>query len=404
MRTTVTRPVPLLLLLALALLPACSAPGARQATEQPARAVGAVTVEMTELASTFEAGGVLRARNAAVISSRILAPVRRVPVRAGDVVRRGQTLVEMDAAESTAQAARAAAALAAARQAGAVAAADVAGAESALTLARTTHGRISTLAAQKSATPQELDQAAADLGLAEARLAAARARVIEAEAALDAAAAAAEAARISASYAVLVAPFDGVVTERRVDPGTTAAPGTALVFVEEAGPVQLEVRLDAARAAHVRPRQAVDIRLDGDPDGTWRTARVAEISRIDPDAHSFAVKIDLENLPAAGRVPARLPETTMTPRSGMFGRARFEGPARAVLSIPETSVIRRGQLSFVFVIADSIVRLRAVSTGSPAGDRLEILDGLAAGERVVAAPDPALTDGARVTSGAGGQP
>ena len=84
-------------------------------------------------------------------------------------------------------------------------------------------------------------------------------------------------------------------------------------------------------------------------------------------------------------------------RSGLFGRARFAGAPRTLLIIPTAAVVRRGQLSFVFVAADGHARLRAVSLGESAATGVEVLDGLSAGEAVLLSPPATLTDGARIT-------
>jgi hypothetical protein len=77
---------------------------------------------------------------------------------------------------------------------------------------------------------------------------------------------------------------------------------------------------------------------------------------------------------------------------------------RNALVVPVTAVVRRGQLSLVFVVdADRRARMRAVTLGAPADDGIEILAGLSAGETVVVVPLPSLTDGAAVRA-AGGQP
>jgi RND family efflux transporter MFP subunit len=344
-------------------------------------------VEPLDWPATFEAGGTLTPRNTAMISSRILAPITAVHVRAGDRVRRGQPLVDLDAAELTAHAAQAAAGLAAATQASNAADADLRSARAALTLARVAHDRVKTLHDQRSATTQELDQAVADFAMAQARLDAAEARLKAAAAALEAADAASRAADIARSYGVLSAPFDGIIADRAADPGTTATPGALLLVVEDPATLQLEVRLDATRVTDVHAGDAVDVCIDGEgeSDGPWVAGRVTEIARIDPSAHSFAVKIAL---PSAGSW-----------RSGLFGRARFRGAARRTLAVPATAVVRRGQLAFVYVAdAAGVARLRAVSTGATDERRVELLDGVAPGERIVVSPPPGLEDGARITA------
>jgi RND family efflux transporter MFP subunit len=364
---------------------ACSSPPEATPAETAAVPVSVGVVDSRDWPSFTEAGGTLEARLTAVVSSRILAPIVAVHVRAGDKVRRGQVVVEMDAAEYRAQAARSTSSLEAARLAADAAAADVNGAEAALELARLTHDRIRKLHEQKSATTQELDQAVAGLTGAQSRLTAARAASESASAAFAAARSAAEAGDIVATYAALTAPFDGTVVERYVDPGTMAAPGTPLLVIEDPRALRLEVALDATRAAGVTVGSAADIRLDADgPDAPWVEGRVAEIARVASESQSFTVKID---------VPAG-PEW----RSGLFGRARFPGPSRQAVTAPATAVLTRGQLRLMFVVSpDNIARLRAIRTGDTLGDRVEVLAGLSAGETVIVSPPPALADGTRVT-------
>lgn len=365
---------------AAAVSPAC-APTPRQAVEErPAVAAATATADLTELTSPFEAGGVVRARATALVASRVMAPITAVHVRAGDRVRRGATLVTLDARDINANRARADASSLAAAETVRAAEGDVTAAESAVQLARLTRDRMASLQATRSATTQELDQAVAALETAEAQRASARARLAAATAARDAARAGADAATITTTYAVLAAPFDGIVTERNAEPGSMAAPGVPLLTVEDAAAYRLEVQIDEARASRIAPGQRVDVRLDtGDP-AAWRDGRVAEIARVDPASHSFLVKIDL---PGGGEA-----------RSGLFGRARFAGPPRRALTVPASALVKRGQLTFVFLAdADRRARLRPVSIGAAPGDRAEILAGLRQGDTVVVNPPPALADG-----------
>jgi multidrug efflux pump subunit AcrA (membrane-fusion protein) len=340
---------------------------------------------ITSLPSTFEAGGVVRARVTAQVASRVMSPVVDVKIHAGDRVRRGDPLVVLDGREMLAHRERAAASVVAAQESASAAEADVAAAEASLQLARATHQRVADLAGKGSATPQELDQARAGLQAAEAQLRAAQARRAAAHAGHDAARAATAAAEAGVGYTVLAAPFAGVVTERSVDPGAMAMPGTPLLTIEDPASFRLEVRLDEARAAQVAPGRQVEVAI-GDAAGsvrTWSPATIAEIARLDPASHAFLVKIDLP------------PGTEV--RSGAFGRARFSGPARQTLTVPESAVVRRGQLTFVFTVdAEKRAHLRAVSPGAAAAGRLEVLAGLTDGDPVVVNPPPALVDGGRI--------
>ena len=375
---------------------ACGTTPEARPDNSPAVAVTTAAASQVDWPAQFDAGGVLRARTTATIASRLLAPVLAVRVRPGDRVRQGQALVDLDAAGLGAQATRAAAAVTAASEGATAAAADVEGAEAALVLAKATHARIAQLRADRAATAQELDEAVAALAAADSRLKGARARRSEAAASLDAVTAARMAANTDASYRTLTAPFDGVVIERSIDPGSMATPGAPLLVIESPSALQLEVRIDASRAAFISLGETVQVHVDTETAGApAHDGRVTEISRIDADAHSFGIKISLPETPGW--------------RSGLFGRARFAGAPRRTIVIPASAVIRRGQLSFVFVASmDGHARLRAVSLGEtgpggPTGPSgIEVLDGLTAGELVLLTPPPALTDGAKITtSGAG---
>ena len=345
----------------------------------PAQTLATSPVTVGDLTATFEAGGIVRARTTAALAARVMAPVVSVHVRPGDTVRRGATLVTLDARELTAHAARGKASTLAADEAVRAAEAQMQAAEAGLRLAQATHGRISDLHEKQSATPHELDQAVAALRAAEAQVSGARAQHAAAAAALDAARAGADAADIGVSYTTLTAPFDGVVASRSVDPGTMAAPGIPLLVIEQTGVSHLEATLDEARAAHVRVGQSVEVRLD-DSSEEWRQATVTEVGRLDASSHSFLVKIDLPS--DAGQ------------KTGAFGRARFAGAPRRALAVPAASVVRRGQLAFVFVVGpERLARLRPVTPGMVAGDRAEILAGLSDGEAVVSAPPLDLRDG-----------
>jgi multidrug efflux pump subunit AcrA (membrane-fusion protein) len=372
--------------LAAVLAAGCAATPPRQASaDAPPLTVSLGRADVADLPSTFEGGGVVRARSTAVIASRVMAPITEVLVRPGDRVRRGAPLVRLDAREATAAAARASAALDAARQSADAAAADARAAEAGLRLAQLTHDRVAALHEKRSATSQELDQATASLGTAQAQTGSAVARIAAAGAAREEAQAALQSAQVASSYTVVTAPFDGLITERGVDPGTMAMPGAPLLTLEDAAAFRLEVRLDEARAAQVAIGQTADVSLSGTgaPADAWRPARIVEIARLDAASHGFVVKLDL---PGDARV-----------RSGQFGRARFLGPARRTLTVPVSAAIRRGQLTFVFAVdPEGVARLRPVSVGAIAGERLEVLAGVHEGDRVVTDPPATLSDGTRI--------
>jgi RND family efflux transporter MFP subunit len=365
-------------------LPACSRDTKTIRADAPDPIpVTVMTVTMADIADTFEAGGVVQARTTATIMARILAPVREVRAAPGDRVRAGQVVIVLDGRDLAAQARRARAAGVSADQDVIAAASERQAAEAALTLARATHARIADLHTKRSATPQELDDATGALRAAEARATAAAARALAAVSGVEGARAASEAADTTETFAHITAPFDGVVTEKMVEPGNMAAPGTPLMRVEDTRGFRLDVRVDESRIGQISPGTTVPISLDAGTDGTPRrvSGTVTEVGRaVDADARAFLVKI-------------LLPADTGL-RSGMFGRAHFSARPRRALTVPAAALVQRGQITSVFVVENDVARVRLVNVSGA-----EVLAGLSDGEVVIVAAPPTLTDGRRVRAG-----
>ena len=333
---------------------------------------------------TFEAGGVIRARITAHVTSRIAAEVREVRVQPGDRVRQGQIVAVLDDRDLAARRSQAQASYLAAQSGTASAEAERGSAAARLTLARASHQRIEQLREKNSATPQELDRATAELRMAEGAVRAADARAAEASASEAAAQAGGRASDVAASFSTIVAPFDGLITNRLLEPGNMAAPGVPILTVETTDGFRLEVQVDAGHAGSIDVGDVADVRLDGPGEADTLTSRVVEVARaIDPMSHAFVVKVQL---PAAAAA-----------RSGMFARARFTGDRREALTVPPSAIVRRGQLSLVFVVDGSRrARMRAVTTGARSEDSVEVLAGIQPGETVVVNPPASLVDGAEV--------
>jgi multidrug efflux pump subunit AcrA (membrane-fusion protein) len=362
-------------------LTGCSTPRAAAATADAADpiTVAVAEVAMTDVASAVDSGGVVQARTTARITARIMAPVREVRVSPGDRVREGQTLIVLDGNDLAAGARSARSAAIAAEQGSNAAAAERQAAEAGLALALASHDRIAGLQARRSATAQELDDATAALRSSEARVAGASARALQAASAVESARAASDQASTTESFARIAAPFDGVVTEKMVEPGNMASPGTPLLRLEDTRGFRLEVRVDESRIGQIRNGDSVPVFL-----GTATASivgKVDEISRaVDADARAFLVKVALPDAPGL--------------RSGEFGKARFSGTPRRALTIPSSAVVRRGQLASVFVVDKGVARVRVVNLRES-----EVLAGLTESEVVILSPQAGITDGRRVSVG-----
>lgn len=342
--------------------------------KEPAKAASPVITGVTvqavaaeKVADRQEAVGTVRARNAFALAARIPGTVSAVLVKEGDLVARGKLLLTLDAAESTAGAASAQAGVEEARR-------GVEEARARLQLADATFERYHKLFVEQAVTRQEFDSRRTDKDVAEQGLARAEARLVQARET-------SRAAGTVAGYTRIVAPVAGIVTGKSADVGMTVFPGTPLLTVEGEGGYRLEAAAPESLLGTVRTGQQVSVDIDGIA-GTL-SGRVAEVVPVsDPASRTFTVKVDIA---AKGL------------RSGAYGRVAFPTGSHQGILVPKAAIVERGALTSVWVVdKDKTVRMRLVKAGKPAGDRVEVLSGLTAGEQVVVGGVEKAVDGARI--------
>ncbi|MCX7798979.1 MAG: efflux RND transporter periplasmic adaptor subunit [Fimbriimonadales bacterium] len=253
--------------------------------------------------------------------------------------------------------------------------------------------------AQEGTRVEDLRAAEQAYRQAEATVAAARAAVLQARAGLLQAkvreeeiraahaqvgqsAASVRLARTNRSYTKIVAPFDGVVTTRFVDPGSMAATGAPLLTVV-GGPTRLEAVVPEANIARIRLGMPVSVDLDAllkSIDG-----RVAEIRPYgDATTHTFLVRVEL-------------PEGTAA-KPGMYGRARFEIGVRKQILVPKTAVWTKDGMHCVYAVTEGRAVMRIVMPGEEYGPNLRVLSGLEPGDVIVANHADVDREGQRVAA------
>jgi RND family efflux transporter MFP subunit len=318
---------------------------------------------------TVRATGTLHARESATISAQVVGRIERVLVHEGDNVRTGQMLVVLDDARLRASVDQAQAAHRAAEH-------QQAAAQNQSALAASTLARYKQLQAEKSVSPQEMDEVTR-------RAEAAAAGVEALHAQSDAVKAQESGARAMLGYTRLSAPFAGVVTARMADPGSMAAPGVPLIQVESAGPLQLQAVVDESAIGRIRKGMKLPVTINGLANGD-SAGTVAEIvPAADPSSHSFLVKINLA------------PSAQL--HSGMYGSAEISTGTHQAILVPRSAVAFRGSLSCVYVLdASGIAQLRSITLGAAHGELVEVLSGLSSNEKLVDLPSDRDLAGKRV--------
>jgi multidrug efflux system membrane fusion protein len=338
------------------------------------------TVRLESAPSLYEAVGTIRSATTSVLAAQLGGSVREIAVKTGDRVRRGQLLALLDDRSPRAQLQAAEAGVNEATQGLAEVEQALQAATADRKFAEVTYNRYKGLLAKNSLSRQEFDGAEAryKAGLANERaLEAKKQQVVARE---QQARSQQDSAETYFSYSRIVSPLDGVVTAKSVDAGTVVMPGTPLLTVEDTSRYRLEASLPEEYLPDAKVGQAVAVTTDhGQFEG-----HVAEVvPAADPASRTFLVKIDLPR--------------DCNCRSGEYAHASFPIGEAKRLAVLSSAVVEHGQLQGVFVVsAEGKVEYRLVKTGKTFGNRVEILSGLAQGEKVAVSATDRLRDGARV--------
>lgn len=313
---------------------------------------GAAEVPLIETRAAAAAGvvsleGHLEPQRQATVAAQAGGSVLALLVKAGDRVKAGQPIARIDDRDAAAGVQRVDAALAQA--------------EAEARNARLAAERTRELRAQGFVSQAALDTA-------ETQFKAASAGVQQAQAARSQAA-------LARGFATVVAPFEGVVLATHLDAGDLAAPGRAIATVYAPGALRATLQVPLSQAGAWRQAQRVEIELPGGQ--RVQPLRRTELQGADPVSQTVEWRFDLE--PAA--VAALLPGQVV--RAWASGAPVADASPR--LRLPASAVLRRGELTAVYVAQDRGFVLRAVRLGADRGSEgVEVLAGLKPGEKVAA--------------------
>jgi RND family efflux transporter MFP subunit len=340
-------------------------------------------------ASVLNATGYVTARRRATVSSKITGKVVEVNVEEGMAVKEGQVLARLD--DSTVRASLALAQAQADSARRGVRESEVRLAEAKLTL-----GRVMQLVKDQLATTAEVDKARAEVESLEARIAAAReqVRVAEQQVAVE---------RTNLDNTIIRAPFSGVAISKDAQPGEMVSPvsagggftRTGISTIVDMRSLEIEVDVNESYIGRVKEGQGVTAVLNAYPDWQIPAHVITTVPTADRQKATVLVRIGFEELD-----PRILPDMGV---KVTFLRDRAEADrgsapaAQPVTLVPKSAVRSDGDQSYAFVVVNDVVERRAVRTGGMDGDRLEVIAGLRAGERVVVSPPAELTAGSRVT-------
>lgn len=356
------------LLLAAALLAAACAKGpdknAATAEAKPllVAAEDVHTVRNAALASGPAVIGSVQPERRADLRAEVPAIVMQVLRENGDVVRRGDLLVRLDDTSI--------------RDALASAEAAARSAEQASEQAKRQFERMKTLRASGMASAQALDDAEGRRNSAESDLEAAKTRVV--------------AARQQLARTEVRAPFDGVVSDRKVSAGDTAQVGKELLKVIDPASMRFEGMVSADHIGSVKAGQAVSFRVNGYGEQEFS----GKVRRVNPSANPTTRQVEVL-VDFANQKAPRL--------AGLYAEGRVETESTASLTIPATALVREGDKASAWVVKDGKLAKVALALGErdPRTGDWAVKGGLEEGAQVIRHPNTALKDGMLVKASDG---
>jgi membrane fusion protein, multidrug efflux system len=312
------------------------------------------------ISRTIDLPGEIQSFLSAAIHAKVPAYVERVLVDRGSRVQPGELLVELSAPEMTAQIAEAESRFQAAQS-------DRARAEAELASAEENRDRL-----RKAAeTPGAI--AGNELVQAEKQVEALRAAVRARQQAAQAAEAALRAQKDRESYLRILAPFEGVVTDRLVHPGALVGPGSdsTLLIVQQVSHLRLTVAVPEEHAAAIARGARVEFRVPAHPGRTFTGVVARSAHALDPKNRTLPVELDVQN-----------PDGALAP--GMYPAVKW--PVRRThpgLFVPRTAVVTTTERTFVIRPRNGRNEWVDVTKGAPDGDLIEVSGALHAGDMVI---------------------
>jgi RND family efflux transporter MFP subunit len=330
--------------LLLALLAGCG-----DETPTPVKATVALktaTVEMREVELTYSAEAVVEAVRQSTVAAQIAGRVVDIRFDVGDYGKKGEVIVRIDER--------------AASQAVAASEAQLSEAQAALVQARSQYERAKRLLSEKFISQAAFEQNEAAYKAAQARVAALLAGTGQAQ--------------TERSFATIVAPYSGVVSARHVELGEMAVVGKPLMTGFDPSTLRVVATVPQSQVAAIRAVRKARVEVSSQ-DAWLEVEQVTIVPSADPRTHTTQVRLEL-------------PQQVRGIYPGVYARAHFVVGKATRLLVPRAAVLRRSELTAVFVVDDQgAAMLRQVRLGS-AGDEsaIEVLAGLKAGERVALEP------------------
>jgi RND family efflux transporter MFP subunit len=336
--------------------------------------------------AVLQATGYVTARREATVSAQITGTLTQVMIEEGEHVEQGQVLALLEDTAQKAALAQASAQLQAAQ-------AQLAQSVATLAQNRRDLKRAEDLVGRKLVSQQAVEVARTQVETQQAGVESQRRQV-------DLARAGVEGAQVQLNYCTVRAPFAGVVIAKAAQVGEIVSPfsagggftRTGIGTIVDMDSLEIEVDVNESYINRVVAGQKIEAVLDAYPDWKIPGHVIAIIPTADRSKATVKVRVAMD-VKDARIVPDMGVRVSFLEESKPGAEA--PPPPKGVL-VPDKSIVQRDGRSVVFAIDGDRARLQVVTAGQTMGD-LRLVEGIAAGTRVVRAPPAGMTDGVRVT-------
>ena len=362
--------------------------------DNAARKIQVAVVRQDSTRRAVDVVGTLAAVDQVLLSSEADGKVTRIIADLGDRVKTGQTLVQLDSEKQQYTYDQQQAVLARAlAQYGAAdpqhlpeieKTPDAQKANAELVQATQAFDRANELFKRTLISQQALDDARAALDSKRATYAAALQNAKNLRASIQASEATMKLAGRQLRDTDIRAPFDGYVEKRLVNLGELVKTQMPVMAIVALDPLKVTAEIPEKMAPWIKEGQTVDLKVDAYQDRTF----AGKVSRISPGVNSATRAFPFEAL---------VDNTSALLKPGTFARVHIEsGKVDEVVTVPYAALQYRYGVNRVFVVSGDKLVMRELSVGQRVGDRIEVLEGVKAGERIAITDVDTLNDGAVV--------
>ncbi len=338
-----------------------------------------VSAEKTK--GLYTVDGTVMANNNAKVATKIMGRIVEIKVKEGDRVKKGQVLAVLDTSDIQQNIKEAKAALEELAKGREEALAGLRAAKAGYEFAKRTYERFKNLYKENAVSKQQLEEIETKMIGAKAQYEAIQAKLKQLDAKEKQVRAKLKFAEIMKGYGIIKAPFDGIVIKKMNDVGDMAAPGMP-IFVIGDNDFRFFAQIDESFVDKVNVGDTFDINIET-LGKTVKGTVIEKNSNIDPISRSFSVKMKLSYVEGLS--------------SGMYGKFYIPTKAEEEIFIPQSAVVKWGQLNAVYKVdSQGVLHLTFVKLGKKLGDKVQVLSGVEPGDEIVVSGTEKACDGCKI--------